>query len=262
MTRSLLALVSAVWFASLRCRRPRPTAASPEPSVTRRGSPSPASPSRSPDPPASRSPSPTARGPTASSPWPQAPTRCGSSSRASAPSTSPTSPSPPPRRRPLDATLEIALVESVTVTAQKREENLQSVPVAITALTEQTIERTRHRRHHPTAVHRPGHQCRPGWRGHPARHPRGPHRAGRRDQRPRGGVPRGRPLQGPPVQGHQRVRRCGTDRGDARPPGHALRPEYVWWQRRSDQQAPCQPLRHGRGRHAGRLMRSERSPGS
>jgi iron complex outermembrane receptor protein len=43
----------------------------------------------------------------------------------------------------LDVTLEIALMESVTVTAQKREENLQSVPVAITALTSQTIERAR-----------------------------------------------------------------------------------------------------------------------
>lgn len=41
----------------------------------------------------------------------------------------------------LEVTLEIALMESVTVTAQRREENLQSVPIAITALTEQAIER-------------------------------------------------------------------------------------------------------------------------
>ena len=41
----------------------------------------------------------------------------------------------------LDAVLEIALVESVTVTAQKREEDLQTVPVAITALTATAIER-------------------------------------------------------------------------------------------------------------------------
>jgi iron complex outermembrane receptor protein len=42
----------------------------------------------------------------------------------------------------LDVTMEIALVESVTVTAQKREENLQRVPIAITALTEQALERS------------------------------------------------------------------------------------------------------------------------
>ncbi len=41
----------------------------------------------------------------------------------------------------VDATLEIAFIESVTVTVQRREEDLQSVPVAITALTSQTIER-------------------------------------------------------------------------------------------------------------------------
>ena len=42
----------------------------------------------------------------------------------------------------LDVTLEIAFVEAVTVTAQKREEDLQTVPIAITALTEQAIERS------------------------------------------------------------------------------------------------------------------------
>ncbi len=41
----------------------------------------------------------------------------------------------------VDAALEIQLVESVTVTAQKREEDLQTVPVAITALTSTAIER-------------------------------------------------------------------------------------------------------------------------
>lgn len=42
----------------------------------------------------------------------------------------------------LDVTLEITFMESVTVTAQRREEDLQSVPIAITALTAQTIERS------------------------------------------------------------------------------------------------------------------------
>jgi iron complex outermembrane receptor protein len=41
-----------------------------------------------------------------------------------------------------DVTLELALIESVTVTAQRREEDLQDVPIAITALTSETIERT------------------------------------------------------------------------------------------------------------------------
>jgi iron complex outermembrane receptor protein len=40
----------------------------------------------------------------------------------------------------LDVSLEILLVESVTVTAQKREEDLQQVPVAVTALTSAAIE--------------------------------------------------------------------------------------------------------------------------
>ena len=42
----------------------------------------------------------------------------------------------------IDAKLDVALVESVTVTAQRREEDLQRVPLAITALNSQAIERS------------------------------------------------------------------------------------------------------------------------
>lgn len=41
-----------------------------------------------------------------------------------------------------DVALEVAFIESVTVTAQRREEDLQAVPIAITALTAEAIERS------------------------------------------------------------------------------------------------------------------------
>ncbi len=47
----------------------------------------------------------------------------------------------PPAPTTLDVTVEILLVESVTVTAQKREEDLQTVPAAVTALTSQALTR-------------------------------------------------------------------------------------------------------------------------
>ena len=124
---------------------------------------------------------------------------------------------------------EATTLAGLTVTAQKREEALQDVPISVTALARATAARHRRARRQGPA----GAGARPDRDQHPERgadhraHPR--HRHGRRQRRP-GILGRHRHRRRLPAAQRRRLRRPGRDRahrGAQGPAGHRVRQEHL-----------------------------------
>ena len=120
-------------------------------------------------------------------------------------------------------------IETIVVTAQKREQNLQDVPIVVTAVSEQLLQDTGVKDikdlHAPDA--RPDRHLDLERDRHHRAHPR--HRHGRRQPRP-GILGRRRHRRRLPAAQRRRLRRprrARAHRGAERPAGHAVRQEHL-----------------------------------
>ena len=134
----------------------------------------------------------------------------------------------------------------IVVTARRRAESLQDVPIAVTAYSGEQLEKPGRARHHRHQRHHAQRHARDlarhqhhADRLHPRRRPAGSGRRLRSGRRP---LPRRRLSQPPAGRGARHLRRR-ADRSAARAAGHAVRPQH---DRRGDQichPPPAQPHR-------------------